>query len=355
VKAQLGGVARLGATLAKLRQRHPETITVAAGDLIGASPLASAYFLDEPTIMALNRMDLALASVGNHEFDKGVGELKRMQQGGCEVFTQRVPCRLDKPFEGAKFTYLAANVLDAGGHPLFPGTAIRRFGRVRIGFIGMTLKDTGVLTSPAGTRGYHFTDEAETANALAAQLKAQGADAVVLLLHQGGQVDPFFSQDACPKLEGDILPILAGLTPDIRLVISGHTHKAYVCELPDASGAPRLLTSAGRYGYFVTDIRLRIDPASDTILSLRAVNDPVTEAAGEEADVRQIVDRYSAASAAVASRVVGRITGSLAAGDNALDTPLARLVADAQLAAARSRTARSSPCSRSATRSRCSS
>lgn len=335
VKAQLGGAARLGATLAKLRQGHPETITVAAGDLVGASPLASAYFLDEPTIMALNRMGLALASVGNHEFDKGIGELKRMQQGGCAVFTQRMPCRLDKPFEGARFTYLAANVLDDDGHSLFPGTAIRQFGRVKIGFIGMTLKDTGLLTSPAATKGYRFADEADTANALAAQLKAQGADAVVVLLHQGGQVDPFFSQDACPKLEGDILPILSRLSPEIRLVISGHTHKAYICEVPDASGAPRLLTSAGRYGYFVTDIRLRIDPATDRILSLSAVNDPVSEAAGEEGDVREIVDRYSAASAAVASRVVGRVTGSLAAGENALDTPLARLVADAQLAATR--------------------
>jgi len=333
VKAKLGGAARLGATLAELRQGHPETITVAAGDLIGASPLASAYFLDEPSIMVLNRMGLALASVGNHEFDKGIGELRRMQQGGCEVHTQRLPCRLDEPFEGAKFTYLAANVLDDAGQTLFPGTAIRQIGRVKIGFIGMTLKDTGLLTSPAATKGYHFTDEADTANALAARLKAQGADAVVLLLHQGGQVDPFFNQDACPKLEGDILPILARLTPDIRLVISGHTHKAYICEVPDANGASRLLTSAGRYGYFVTDIRLRIDPATDRIVSLSAVNDPVGEGAGEEADVKQIVERYGAASVAIASRVVGRVTGSLAAGENALDTPLARLVADAQLAA----------------------
>jgi 5'-nucleotidase len=332
-KARLGGAARLGATLAKLRQGHAETITVAAGDLVGASPLASAYYLDEPTVMALNRMGLSLASVGNHEFDKGIGELKRMQHGGCAVFTKRVPCRLDKPFEGAKFTYLAANVLDDSGRPLFPATAIRSFGRIKIGFIGMTLKDTGLLTSPAATKGYHFTDEAETANALAAQLKAQGADAVVLLIHQGGQVDPFFSQDACPKLTGDILPILSRLTPDIRLVVSGHTHKAYICEVPDANGAPRLLTSAGRYGYFVTDIRLRIDPATEKILSLSAVNDPVGETAGEEADVKQIVDRYGAVSAAVAKRVVGRISGSLAAGENALDTPLARLVADAQLAA----------------------
>jgi 5'-nucleotidase len=332
-KAQLGGAARLGATLAHLRLGHPETITVAAGDLIGASPLASAYYLDEPSIMALNRMGLSLASVGNHEFDKGIGELKRMQRGGCEVFTQRVPCRLDKPFEGAKFTYLAANVLDDQGNTLFPGTEIRQFGPVKIGFIGMTLKDTGLLTSPAGTKGYRFTDEADTANALAKQLKAQGADAVVLLLHQGGQVDPFFNQDACPKLTGDILPILSRLTPDIRLVISGHTHKAYICEVPDANGAARLLTSGGRYGYFVTDIRMRIDPANDRVLSLTAVNDPVTAADGEQADLKEVVDRYSAASASVASRVVGKISGSLASPEGALDTPLARLVADAQLAA----------------------
>lgn len=332
LKAQLGGAARLGATLAKLRQSHPETITVAAGDLIGASPLVSAYFLDEPTIMALNRLGLSLASVGNHEFDHGVAELRRMQNGGCEVHTQRVPCRLDKPFEGARFTYLAGNVLDDSGKTLFPATAIRRFGPVRIGFIGLTLKETGEITSPAGTKGYHFTDEAETANRLAAQLKQEGADAVVLLLHQGGATDPWFNTDSCPGLEGDILPILARLTPDIRLVVSGHTHKAYICHLPDQNGVDRLLTSAGQYGYFVTDIRMRVDPATDRVVSLSAVNEPVSAEAGEQGDVAQLVSRYGAATAAMTSRVVGHITGSLDA-NGAIDSPLARLVADAQLAA----------------------
>ncbi|MBO0749365.1 MAG: bifunctional metallophosphatase/5'-nucleotidase, partial [Porphyrobacter sp.] len=334
LKAQLGGAARLGATLTRLRQGHPETITVAAGDLIGASPLASAYFLDEPTIMALNRLGLSISSVGNHEFDHGIAELKRMQSGGCEVHTQRMPCRLDKPFEGAKFTYLAANVLDDRGNTLFPGTAIRRFGPVRIGFIGMTLKGTGEITSPAATKGYHFADEAETANRLAAQLKRQGADAVVVLLHQGGTTEPWFNTDSCPGLQGDILPILARLTPDIRLVVSGHTHKAYICEMPDGSGGNRLLTSAGQYGYFVTDIRLRVDPSTHRIASLSAVNDPVTADAGEQADVAQLISRYDAASTAIASRVVGHVTGSLD-GKGAIDSPLARLVADAQLAATR--------------------
>jgi 5'-nucleotidase len=336
VREQLGGAARLGATLAKLREWHESTITVAAGDLIGGSPLVSAYYLDEPSIMALNRMGLALASVGNHEFDKGTAELRRMQEGGCEVHTPRVPCRLDKPFEGARFTYLAANVIaEATGQPLFPGTAIREFGGVKIGFIGMTLKDTATLVSPAGTAGYRFEDEADTANRLAAELKAQGADAVVVLIHQGGNVDPFYNQDGCPQLQGDILPVLGRLDPAIRLVVSGHTHKAYICEVPASDGSIRLLTSAGRYGYFVTDIRLTVDRATDRVVSMSAVNTPVITAAGEQQDIAALVGRYSASSVDVASRVVGRIDGSLDTQEGAIDAPLARLVADAQLASTR--------------------
>ena len=335
LSARLGGAARLGATLATLRQGQANTVTVAAGDLIGGSPLVSAYYLDEPSIMALNRMGLDLAAVGNHEFDKGTAELIRMQRGGCEKHTPRQPCRLDNPFEGAKFTYLAANVVGEDGETLFPGTAVRRFGDARIGFIGMTLKDTGSLVSPAGTAGYSFADEAETANALAAQLKAQGADAVVVLVHQGGDVDPFFNQDDCPNLGGDVMPVLAQLDPAIRLVVSGHTHKAYVCELRATDGSTRLLTSAGRYGYFVTDIRMTVDPTTDRVLSLSAVNTPVVGAAGEQGDIAALVGRYAGASAAVASRMVGRIEGSLESAEGAIDTPLQRLVADAALASTR--------------------
>lgn len=331
---RLGGAARLGATLAHLRQGQPHTVTVAAGDLIGASPFVSAYFLDEPTILALNALGLDLAAVGNHEFDKGVDELRRMQRGGCEAHTKRVPCQLDNPFGGATFAYLAANVLDESGQPLFPGTSLRAFGPVKLGFIGMTLRETGTLTSPGGTKGFRFADEADTANRLAAELKAQGADAVVLVIHQGGEVDPWFNADSCPGLDGDVLPILARLTPDIRLVVSGHTHKAYVCEVPDAAGNDRLLTSAGRYGYFVTEIHLTVDPNDDRVVSLSAVNRPVVAAAGEQAEVAGLVSRYAAASASASSRVVGRVTGELE-GDGALDSPLARMVADAQLAATR--------------------
>jgi 5'-nucleotidase len=332
---RLGGAARTGALLGELRQGQRNSITVAAGDLIGASPLASAYFLDEPAIMALNRMGLELAAVGNHEFDRGTAELRRMQDGGCEVFSNREPCRLDRPFEGARFTYLAANVIDAQGDTLFPGTALKTFGGVKLGFIGMTLKETGVLVSPAGTAGYRFADEADTANALAARLKGEGADAVVLLIHQGVQVDPAFNTSGCLGLSGDLLPVLDRLDPSIRLVVSGHTHKAYTCEIPASDGATRLVTSAGRYNYFVTDISLTVDPNIDGVLSFSAVNRPVSQGVGEQPDIAALVGRYAQAAAPIAARVVGRIEGSLASEGEDTDSPLGNIVADAQLAATR--------------------
>ena len=134
--------AQLAAALERARATHPNSITVAAGDLVGASPFASAHFLDEPTIDAMNMAGLSLASVGNHEFDQGSAELLRKQRGGCERYTTRLPCRLE-PFRGARFQYLAANVVARDGKTLFPATAIRQVGPIRIGFIGETLKDTG--------------------------------------------------------------------------------------------------------------------------------------------------------------------------------------------------------------------
>ena len=194
LKARVGGAAQLASALERARQGHPNSITVAAGDLIGASPLASAYFLDEPTIDAMNLLGLSLASIGNHEFDKGSAELLRMQNGGCGKNTSRVPCRLE-PFTGASFQYLAANVVRSDGSTIFPATALRQIGPIKIGFIGETLKGTATLVSPAGVAGLAFTDEAATANALVPRLKAQGAEAIVLLIHQGGKIPDTFSRN----------------------------------------------------------------------------------------------------------------------------------------------------------------
>lgn len=331
LKARVGGAAQLAAALERARAAHPNSITVAAGDLVGASPFASAHFLDEPTIDSMNMAGLAVASVGNHEFDQGSAELLRKQRGGCEKYTTRVPCRLE-PFAGARFQYLSANVVGSDGNTLFPATAIRQVGPIRIGFIGETLKETGLLVSPAGVAGLRFTDEAATANALVPTLKAAGADAIVLLIHQGGALPETYVEQGCRGLSGDILPILDKLDPAITTVISGHTHQAYACTL-DKGGAPRLLTSAGKYGYLYTDLRLTFDPMTRRLIGEHAANVPVTGESGADPAVATLVDRYVAAARPAGERIVGHLPGPLRKSEGERESPVADLIADAQLAA----------------------
>jgi 5'-nucleotidase len=331
-----GGAAHLAAALAGLRAGHPETVTVSAGDTIGASPLISANYLDEPTIDAMNLLGLEYNSVGNHEFDKGVPELTRMQSGGCAKYTRRTPCALE-PFAGARFHYLAANVVDADGKTIFPPTGIKRFetpvGPITIGFIGMTLKGTKQLVTPSGVRGVTFTDEAETANALVPKLKAQGADAVVLLIHQGGKLPLFTTGNGCDGLYGDILPILPRLDPAIATVISGHSHWAYICR-GTQQVAGRLLTSAGKYGYFVTDLRLRFDPSTHRLIGQDAANIVVGNGErGDDPAVKSLVGRYATAIAPVANQVIGRLTATATKNGDESEGPAADLVADSMLAA----------------------
>jgi 5'-nucleotidase len=348
VAVPAGGVAYLAGALERLRSGHRYTTTVSAGDLIGASPLASALFLDEPTVHAMNALHLDLNAVGNHEFDRGSSELLRMQRGGCLKYTARKPCALE-PFGGARFRFLAANVLTADGKTLFPATAIRRFGPVKIGFIGMTLKETGTLVTPSGVAGVHFADEVATANALVPKLKAAGADAIVLLIHQGGYLTPYYDR-TCAGLTGPILPILEKLDPAIGLVISGHTHNAYICEIRERGGGKRLLTSAGKYGTLLTDIRLRFSRRTHKLLGRSAVfhivqGEGFTTDAGkvptsalvpvDRADptVAAIVRRYVDAARPIGERVVAHLPAAVSArGDANREQPLGELIADAQLA-----------------------
>lgn len=358
VKVPAGGAAYFATAIARIKAQAPLNVIVAAGDLTSASPLTSSLFLDEPTVTAMNMMGLEINAAGNHEFDRGTDELLRLQQGGCAKLTSRQPCQLE-PFKGARYRYLAGNTVRADGSSLLPGTTIKTFGTgpnaIRIGFIGLTTRMTGTYVDPAGTKGFSFADEAETANRLVPQLKAQGADAIVLLVHEGGYPERTDLPDSCDGLTGPIVEITRRLDPAIDLVVSGHTHRAYVCDFARIDAArPVLLTSAGNYGAFVTDIDLTFDPATRKLTAKRArqvvvqgdgnlsAAGPIKPAASfptlpADPAMAAYVAKYAAAAGPLARRVVGRASAPILRNEDSeiLESPLGLLIADAQLAATR--------------------
>ena len=357
INVPAGGAAYLASAIDTIRAKYAHRLTVSAGDMIGGSPITSALFLDEPTIGVMNRIGLDFNAVGNHEFDRGTDELRRIQNGGCQQHTARKPCQVE-PYRGANFPFLAANTVKTDGSTLFPGTALRSFGsgrnKVTVGLIGVTLKDTALLVPPEAVRGITFHDEADTANALVGQLKAQGADAIVLLIHQGGrktgQVDP----NGCEGLTYVIKDVLDRLDSRVDVVVSGHTHWDYVCDYAAYNPAkPFLLTSAGLWGKLVTDITLEIDPAAGRVVRKQARNVIVQSPSymastsviqntglfprfAPRADIAAYVERYVAAASDYTKRPVGRIAAPVDKLMGPLENtggPLAYLIADAQLAA----------------------
>jgi 5'-nucleotidase len=321
-----GGAETMATLVKQLREGHSNTIFVAAGDLIGASPFLSAMFHDEPTIEALSMMGLEISSVGNHEFDEGKDELKRMQNGGCHPVDH---CQGPHPFTGAGFHYLAASTIDkTTGKTLFPPFEIREFEGVPVAFIGLTLKGAADIVSPTGIAGLEFKDEAETVNALVPELKARGVEAIVVLIHQGGY--PTGDYNECPGISGAIVDISRKFDSAVGVVITGHTHQAYICEIDG-----RLVTSADKYGTIVTTIDLKLDRTTRHIVSAKADNVIVrTGAYARDEAQTALLQSYEQVAAPVANRRAGSVTEPLShRPNNAGESVLGDIIADAQLAA----------------------
>src|SRR5438105_4558119 len=292
-----GGAEHMATLVKELREGRKHTIFVAAGDLIGASPFLSALFHDEPTIESLSMMGLEVASVGNHEFDEGKDELLRMQNGGCHPTDG---CQGPHPFAGAKFRYLAASTIEKStGKTVFPPYAVREFEGIPVAFIGLTLKGTPNLVSPVGVAGLEFKDEADTVNALVPELKARGIEAIVVLIHEGGF--PTGDYNECPGISGPIVDIVRKFDPAVDVVISGHTHQAYVCEIDG-----RLVTSGDKYGTLVTAIDLKLDRATRDVISARADNVIVrTGAYAKDPEQTALLESYDRLAEPIAGRPAG--------------------------------------------------
>ncbi len=327
VTVPAGGAEFLHSAAARLMEGHPNHVFVAAGDLIGASPLLSALFHDEPTIESLSLMGLQISAVGNHEFDKGAEELLRMQRGGCGPGTG---CNgPNNRFDGASFTYLAASTVDdRTGRTLFPPYVVRHFEGIPVAFIGLTLQGTPQMVVPAGVAGLRFRDEADTVNELVPQLKAQGIEAIVVLIHEGGL--PTGDYNECPGISGEIVDIVKRFDKAVDIVISGHTHRAYNCRIDG-----RLVTSGDKYGTIVTAIDVQLDRRTGDVISARADNNLVRhDVYARDPAQTALIDSYAKLAVPLAKRVVGSISTNLLMATNpAGESPLGRVIADAQLAA----------------------
>ena len=326
--ARVGGAANMATLVRALRAKHRNSIFVAAGDLIGASPLLSGLYHDEPTVEALSLMGLEVSAVGNHEFDKGVTELLRMQNGGCHPVDG---CRGPHPFTGAKYRYLAASTIDTKtGKPLFMPYVVKRFDGIPVAFIGLALKGVPEIVLPAGIAGYEFRDEADTVNALVPKLRAKGINAIVVLIHEGGT--PTGGYNECPGIAGPIVDIVKRFDKQVDLVVSGHTHQAYNCIIDG-----RLVTSAHRYGTMLTEIDAKLSRRTRDFVSLKANNVIIRDDlfAADPAQTK-LIAQYEAVAGPIEHRVVGSVTAPIkndpAAGG---ETVLGDLIADAKLAAAK--------------------
>jgi 5'-nucleotidase len=347
----------MAAYVAQLASRSPNHIVVGAGDLTGASPLISAGYRDEGTIQAMDALGLDVTSVGNHEFDAGPVELRRKQAGGCFPGATNT-CLENGQFHGAAFTYLAANVFDsATGKRLLPAYEVRMFQGIPVAFVGVVLHETASIVMPSGVRGLNFRDEADSVNALIPELRAQGVHAIVVLIHQGGEQTAnssgVVSINGCAGLLGDavrspILPIVSRLDDAVDAVVSGHTHQAYNCRLPNSKGRTIPVTEAGAFGQVLTSYAFTLSSRTHRVIDVTATNVLVSQPEADDAGssvhaflsdsrvqaVRRVIADYRSAVAALANQVIGSIARPLPSTQAPSGEQLAGdLLADSQLAA----------------------
>ncbi|MBT9492714.1 MAG: bifunctional metallophosphatase/5'-nucleotidase [Paucibacter sp.] len=388
LRPAVGGAEYLTAYVAQMKASNPNTVVVGAGDFIGASPLISALFFDEPAVETLNKIGVDFSSVGNHEFDKGKDELRRLQNGGCKLDAGGVKeansCKgfgssAPGTFDGAKFKWLSANVIEtATGRSLLPAYGVKSFGGVKVAFIGMTLKGTPGIVTPTGVAGLEFKDEADTVNALVPRLRAQGIESIVVLIHQGGFQNAAAGSGLSNASDingclndlknpdgsaSEIAKVVARFDNAVDLVISGHTHAAYNCSkntvdvtgttaanavstarptgLPNKTGRLIPVTSSSAFGRALTEVNLTIDSLTRNVTDVSVNNRlvdrsdaAINAAISNNPEVKNVVAAYKGAVAPIAGQVVGSITAGMSnSANSAGEMEAGDLIADAQLQA----------------------
>ncbi len=354
-----GGAAYVATHMKGLTDRN--TIAVAQGDLIGATPLVSAAYHDEPSVEFMDKLGLKVAAVGNHEFDEGYAELRRIMNGGCHPVDG---CSPAGKWKGAKFDYVGANVLfknprertDAlaalggsnsaevkqaladWGVPALPPVSIKWMNGVPIGFIGLVTQTTPSIVTSEGIKDLKFVDEVKAANVASKLLRLVGVKAQVVLVHEGDQVTAGQSPDACSAVPGAGNRIATQVDAEIDFILSGHSHQAYLCKVKDPAGKDRLYSQGGSFGRVITQVDLKVNTKTRDVerASVVADNHVVTRTVTADPEISAFVQTWKDRVAPVANRAVGTIGADITnTAAPSGESPLGNLIADGQLAASR--------------------
>ncbi|MDQ3578445.1 MAG: bifunctional metallophosphatase/5'-nucleotidase [Actinomycetota bacterium] len=327
-----GGAAFMATHVKRLTGEVDNSVVLSAGDNIGASPLTSALFHDEPTIEFLNAIGVQASVIGNHEFDEGYRELQRMQFGGCHPTDG---CQFRPTFPGAKFPHLGANITFDNGVPAALPFTVKVVDGVPVAIIGVTLKDLPTVVTPEAVEGFKFHDEIETLDRTSRLLDTLNIRTQVVLMHQGDNTEGG-GPDDCRTVPGPASQIAAKASASIDVFFTGHSHQQYNCVVTDPAGKPRTLIQGSSFGRLLSVVDLKIDTRTRDVVraDTKARNEIVTRTVTPDPAVAALVDEATNKSAPIANRPIGTITADLvrAAGQSG-ESPLGDVIADAQLAA----------------------
>ena len=327
-----GGAAYLATHLKDLRAQVRNSVVFSAGDNVGASPLDSALFHDEPTMDVLNALGVSASVVGNHEFDEGYRELQRMQLGGCHPTDG---CQFHHNYPGARFPFLGANVTFDNGFPALLPFTVTVSGGVPIGVIGVTLKDLPLVVTPEAIEGLKFGDEVKAINQTSRLLDVLGIKTQVVLMHQGDNTEGG-GPDDCKTQPGPATAIAKAASPSVDVIFTGHSHQQYNCVIDDPAGNPRTVIQGASFGRLLSVVDIKVDRRTRDVVrsATEAHNEIVTRDVTPDPAVQALVDEATTKAAPIANEQFGSITADLVrAQPESGESTLGDVIADAQLAA----------------------
>jgi 5'-nucleotidase len=327
----VGGAAYLGAYLNRYEARNPErTIRVHAGDMVGATPLISSYFHDEPTIYAANEMGFDVGTLGNHEFDEGGREMLRLINGGQRDDGKQFkpgpdgqPVNTSDPdFPGANFPYIAANTeYKSSGKTVLPPYQVVKKDGIKVGFIGVTTLETPKIVVPDAVAPFNFLDISDSVNKYARQLQSQGVQSIVVLAHAGG------NQTSTTEAVGEIIDETRQMSDAVDVVVAGHSHSLLNNQVDG-----KLVVEAFSYGTAFDAVNMKVDRKTKDVASASAnVVTTYNDAIAPDARLSRLVADYKTRISPISERVVGTASADITRTANAAgESPLGDLIADAQ-------------------------